>query len=190
MPGLASRCVALVRHAQTPAAAVRRVGVELGSTPDNGLRLRYFLDGDVARIALPPRAEPRQVDGLWQHTCFEAFVGGQGSRVYCEFNFSPSTEWAAYGFSGYRSGMAPLQYTRPPRVLVSVAADRVALEAIIPLEALLVLPGEGPLLVGLAAVIEERDGKRSFWALAHRAERPDFHSPAGFVLEIERASAW
>jgi hypothetical protein len=30
----------------------------------------------------------------------------------------------------------------------------------------------------------------SYWALAHRAEKPDFHSPAGFVLEIERASTW
>lgn len=190
MPGFASRCVALVRHPSTPAPAVRRIDAELGATPEGGLRLRYFLDGDVKAIALPPNAAPRQSDGLWQHTCFEAFIGGQGARAYCEFNFSPSTEWAAYGFSAYRTGMVPLVYTSPPTVAISVTEDRLALEAIIPLEALLALPGDGTLLLGLAAVIEDTYGNLSYWALAHRAEKPDFHSPAGFVLEIERASTW
>jgi hypothetical protein len=190
MSGLAPRCVALVRHPSTPAPAVRRIDVELGPAPDGGLRLRYFLDGDVDAIALPPVATPRQADGLWQHTCFEAFIGGQGARAYCEFNFAPSTEWAAYGFSAYRTGMAPLTYATPPTVAVSVAADRIALEALIPLEAVLALPGEEKLLIGLAAVIEDHNGQLSYWALAHRAEKPDFHSAAGFVLEVERVSTW
>jgi hypothetical protein len=56
--------------------------------------------------------------------------------------------------------------------------------------ALLALPGDGTLLLGLAAVIEDQSGNLSYWALAHRAEKPDFHSPAGFVVEIERASTW
>jgi hypothetical protein len=190
MPGLAPRCVSLVRHPSTPAPAVRRIDVELASTPEGGLRIRYFLDGDVSAIAMPPMAPPRQTDGLWQHTCFEAFIGGQGSRAYCEFNFSPSTEWAAYGFSAYRAGMVPIEYTNPPTVAASITEDRIALEAVIPLEALLALPGDGTLLLGLAAVIEDQNGNLSYWALAHRAEKPDFHSPAGFVVEIERASTW
>ena len=86
--------------------------------------------------------------------------------------------------------MSPLDYTHPPTVATSITDDRIALEAVIPLEALLALPGDGTLLLGLAAVIEDKDGQLSYWALAHRAERPDFHSPAGFVLEIERASTW
>jgi len=190
MSGFAPRCVALVRHPSTPAPAVRRIDVEVSSTPEGGLRLRFFLDGDVNGIAVPPSAPPHQADGLWQHTCFEAFISGQGSRAYCEFNFSPSTEWAAYGFSAYRAGMVPIDYTNPPLVTVSTTDDRIALEAVIPLEALLALPGDGTLLLGLAAVIEDQEGKLSYWALAHRAEKPDFHSPAGFVLEIERASTW
>lgn len=190
MPGFATRSVALVRHTSTQAPAVRHINVELGPAPDGGLRLRYFLDGDADGIALPPIVAPRQADGLWQHTCFEAFIGGQGALAYCEFNFSPSTEWAAYGFSAYRSGMAPLAYATPPTVAVSVSADRIALEAVIPLEAMLALPGDDILHVGLAAVIEDHSGQLSYWALAHRAEKPDFHSPAGFVLEIDRASTW
>lgn len=190
MPGFAPRCVALVRHPSTPAPAVRRIDVEVASTDEGGLRLRFFLDGDVSAIAVPPVRKTGPTDGLWQHTCFEAFVSGEGSRTYCEYNFSPSTEWAAYGFSAYRTGKVPIEYTNPPAVTVSVTDDRIALEAVIPLEALLALPGDGTLLLGLAAVIEDQNGTLSYWAIAHRAEKPDFHSPAGFVLEIERASTW
>lgn len=190
MPGLAPRCVSLVCHPSTPVPVVRRIDVEIASTPEGGLRLRYFVDGDVSALRIPPPASPQRRDGLWEHTCFEAFVGGQGSRAYCEFNFSPSTEWAAFGFSGYRTGMVPLEYSTVPTVAASVTEDRLALEAVIPLEALLALPGDDTLVLGLAAVIEDQDGRLSFWALAHRAEKPDFHSAAGFVLEIERASTW
>lgn len=190
MPALAPRCVALVCHPSTPVTAVRRIDVEIASTPAGGLRLRYFLDGDVSSLRIPAAAAAKRTGGLWQHTCFEAFIGGQGSRAYCEFNFSPSTEWAAFGFSGYRAGMVPLDYATVPTVATSLAEDRLALEAVVPLEALLALPGEEMLLLGLAAVIEDKDGRLSYWAIAHRAERPDFHSAAGFVVEIERDSTW
>jgi hypothetical protein len=46
------------------------------------------------------------------------------------------------------------------------------------------------LRLGLAAVIERTDGGHSYWALTHPGDRPDFHDPAGFVLQIERSLAW
>jgi hypothetical protein len=73
---------------------------------------------------------------------------------------------------------------------MSVTDDRLALEAVIPREVLLGLPGGAMLRLGLAAVIERSDGGLSHWALAHPGERPDFHDPAGFVLEIERDLPW
>ena len=36
---------------------------------------------------------------------------------------------------------------------------------------------EGPWQLGLSAVLEEADGAKSWWALAHPAEEPDFHAP-------------
>ena len=36
-----------------------------------------------------------------------------------------------------------------------------------------------------AAVVEETDGRLSYWALTHPAERPDFHHRDGFVLPLE-----
>ena len=187
----ASRRVELIRHTGTAAAGiVRRIDVEISWTPEGALRLRYFVDCDVSRIALPPPAAPRPVDGLWRHTCFEAFIAGEASTAYCEFNFSPSTEWAVYGFTSYREGMAQLEHALAPQVAVSITDDRIALEAIVPRETLLALPGDSMLRLGLAAVIERADGGHSYWALTHPGDRPDFHDPAGFVLQIERNLSW
>ncbi|HSW32661.1 MAG TPA: hypothetical protein VLH36_03500, partial [Steroidobacteraceae bacterium] len=101
-----------------------------------------------------------------------------------------STQWAFYGFTGYREGMAPLEHAMPPTVTSSITDDRIALEAIVPRETLLALPGDATLRLGLAAVIERNDGGISHWAIAHPSERPDFHDPAGFVLEIDRSLPW
>ena len=185
------RCVALIRHPGSPSSGVvRRIDVEISATRDGALRLRYFVDGDVSRIVVPPPAPAKPADGLWRHTCFEAFIAGQSSTAYFEFNFSPSSEWAVYGFTSYREGMAPLQHVRPPQVTTSLTDDRIALEAIVQRETLLGLPGAATLRLGLAAVIERADGGLSHWALAHPSERPDFHDSTAFVLTIDRDQPW
>ena len=38
--------------------------------------------------------------------------------------------------------------------------------------------------MNLAAVIEEEGGVKSYWALAHPAEKPDFHDPACFTATL------
>lgn len=43
---------------------------------------------------------------------------------------------------------------------------------------------EGPWLASLSAVIEEAHGAKSYWALAHGSDKPDFHHPDSFVLEL------
>jgi hypothetical protein len=41
----------------------------------------------------------------------------------------------------------------------------------------------------LAAVIEERDGAKSYWALAHPLGKPDFHDPNCFILDLAASEA-
>lgn len=187
----ATRRVELMRHPGSPSSGVvRRIDVEISTAAEDALRLRYFVDGDVGRIALPSPAPPRAADGLWRHTCFEAFVAGEGSGAYCEFNFSPSGQWAVYGFTAYREGMAPLEHVLPPKVTTSITDDRIAIEALVSRETLLALPGGPALRLGLAAVIERSDGGLSYWALTHRGDKPDFHDPGSFVLSLGREQTW
>ena len=110
---------------------------------------------------------------------------GEMPGAYCELNFSPSEEWAAFGFSAYREGMSPISLQRDPSIAVSVSEDRLALDAIVGPEILLALPGASSPRLALSAVVEETDGRLSYWALTHPAERPDFHHRDGFVLPLE-----
>ena len=63
-------------------------------------------------LLVPAPAPPVRTDGLWRHTCFEAFIAPAGSSEYWEYNFSPSGAWAAYHFTAYRTGMTPLDAGR------------------------------------------------------------------------------
>jgi hypothetical protein len=178
--------VSLVRHPASAPSAARGIEVEFAVTPGSGLRLRYLLHGPLERLRIPPPAPAARMDGLWRHTCFEAFVAGRNSPAYCEFNFSPSGDWAAYGFATYRNGSAPLSCGSPPVILVDRSAELLALATGIDCVLLETLPGQGTLRLALSAVLEEEDGRLSYWALTHPAEAPDFHHPDAFVLEVPR----
>jgi hypothetical protein len=40
------------------------------------------------------------------------------------------------------------------------------------------------LSLALSAVVEERNGALSYWALRHSPGKPDFHHPEAFALEL------
>ena len=147
---------------------------------DAVLSLDYRLRADPAGLCLPPPATPRRVDGLWRHTCLEAFVLPAGGTGYLEFNFSPSGEWAAYRFDARREGMQPLELPRDPATRVTRLPDGLRLQAEVPLPA----SCQGPLQLGLAAVVEAADGTVAYWALRHGPGAPDFHDPESFTLRL------
>jgi hypothetical protein len=41
-----------------------------------------------------------------------------------------------------------------------------------------------PWQLNLSAILEEKDGSRSYWALAHPPGDPDFHDPDCFTLDL------
>jgi hypothetical protein len=59
------------------------------------------------------------------------------------------------------------------------------LSAVIPSALLPPGPADAPLRIGLSAVIEDRDGSLSYWALRHPHGKPDFHHPDAFALELK-----
>lgn len=178
-----NRAVSLVRHPDTPCAAVRTIEVGVARGPD-GLALHYTLTGTIAALRIPSAVAPRRADRLWEHTCFEAFVRTDDTD-YREFNVSPSGEWAAYGFDRYRerSGwMCPVDL----RADVERADDRLQLVVLLPAAA---LPADARGALALSAVIESADGSISYWALRHPAGRPDFHHLDGFALLLDAVPA-
>ena len=176
--------VALTCHPSSPSAAVRGVTASARIGGAGKLAVRFALDADMQRVVLPTLKRSARADELWRHTCFEVFVALPDSDAYCELNFSPSGEWAMYGFVGYRRGMTPIEVKRPPRVAVRPTGRGLVLEAVTYLDELPMPQPGSPLRVGVSAVIEETDGGLTYWALAHPSALPDFHHRLGFVLPV------
>ena len=65
--------------------------------------------------------------------------------------------------------------------------DRFDLRVSLDLGPLATLPRDAVWRIGLAAVIEETSGRKSYWALAHPPGRPDFHHAHGFAYELPMA---
>jgi hypothetical protein len=177
---------ALVCHPATPCAAITAITADARWLPDGRLGFHYVLQGRAAEVKLPAMAQAGRADGLWKHTCFEAFVAGPSEGAYTEFNFSPSGAWAAYRFSSYREGMRPVAVVADPVIDVRASTDRIEVDAAIGSRS--VPLGDG-LLLGLTVVVEEESGGLSYWALAHASPRPDFHHADGFRFALATTAA-
>lgn len=144
--------------------------------------LRYMLDIPLASLALPSPAERERANDLWKTTCFELFVRRPEEQSYAEFNFSPSSRWAAYAFAGYRDLLDNITMQDVPEIYLDAGDEWLNVEVTF------TLPepwAHAPLEIGLSAVIEEIDGTKSYWALAHPPEGPpDFHHPDCFALTL------
>ena len=169
-------------HPDGAGASVTGIAVEAERSGPGRLALRYLVAGGSG-LVVPPPAPPERTDGLWRHTCFEAFLRAPGEAAYCEFNLSPSGQWAAYRFTGYREGMAPLEPLPTPAVAWRAAADGFELSCVLDLAEVPDLAG-APWRLALSAVIEAAAGRSSYWALAHPPGRADFHHLDGFALDL------
>jgi hypothetical protein len=175
--------VALSSHPAFPCRSRHRVEAAAQRDRDGVLRLSYAVHGGVEQVRVPAAAAPGFTDGLWRHTCFEAFLAADATS-YFEFNFSPSGQWAIYRFDGYRQGMSPVRSATPPRIGLLREPALLRLDVSVELPAVDTALAGPALRAGLCAVIEDLDGGVSYWALAHPAQRPDFHHRGGLTLPL------
>lgn len=172
-------------HPATPCAIPLAITAEVCASELGGetvLRIEFEVVGEIGRLHVPPPVlMSAPADGLWQHTCFETFVGGPSGNAYEEFNFSPSGQWAHYAFSnerqregsGHSAGLPCIQIENSPTSLKLSASAACSGP-----------PAGRPSAVGICAVIEQTDGSLSYWALHHPKDRPDFHDRNGWALSL------
>ncbi|HEX8225446.1 MAG TPA: DOMON-like domain-containing protein [Allosphingosinicella sp.] len=201
--------LSLQRHPDTPCGPLTGIEVELARTRPMKLALRYVLLGAAQDVRM------KQPDGcadpLWMHTCFEAFVRVAGEEEYLEFNLAPTGDWTAWRFRRYREGMEaasglevsilgadqrrrPMERDQRARLkeagfdtLERFEPSFYSLKAEVTLDPAMSLVLDRPWQLGLSAVIEENNGRISYWALAHPAGKPDFHHPDCFRIELPAA---
>ena len=129
-------------------------------------------------VVSEPAEQPTRAEDLWQTTCFEAFLRNPSEQGYREWNFAPSGNWAAYDFASHREGRSDADVAEP-YVRIEDNLTWWALAATIAVDA------EIPWALGVSAILEEKDGTKSYWALAHPpGDKPDFHHPVCFAAHL------
>jgi hypothetical protein len=166
-------------HPQTPSRIVDTLVVRIAIAAPGVLTVEYTIRGAIDRLRVPTAAAPLDPERLWAHTCCELFIAPAQGESYVEWNFSPSGQLARFAFSGYRRRVP----SSPPVIAapeVSRLGRELRLTAAVPL-------GDGdPLELRIAptVVVEDVRGARSYWALRHHVDRPDFHRADGFALVL------
>jgi hypothetical protein len=173
--------LSLTRHPDTPSDKVTAVEVTLTGGGD-GLLVGFIVTGSET-LLVPEWASPARREGLWEATCFEMFLKPVGGDAYFEFNFSPSTQWAAYRFESYRAGRSDMPLLVDPLIARAQMPSDPLVEVDLDLSG---LPSV-PMRAALCAIVEESGGRKSYWALAHPRGAPDFHDDACFTLELPAA---
>jgi hypothetical protein len=173
----------LAAHPDHPPASVTQVEARIIGRDANWLRVRWRIEGSQ-QLVVPPFAGRGRAYELWHTTCFELFLKPAGAVGYVELNLSPSERWNAYDFAAYRWGMAERPFPREPECTLRLGSSFAIFDAAIPVAGL----PDGECAMGLAAVIEEQGGAKSYWALAHPDAQPDFHAPACLAATLPAAA--
>lgn len=148
------------------------------------LVLEYSLKDPEGLFEVPKTAaswtvsEATRRDGLWQATCFEAFLQPSGGSHYYEFNFALSPAWNVYLFAAYREPQPP-QATED-FVLKSMHWEPAKKHLRVVLEN---KTGAKKFNAGLTAILQEKSGAKHYYAVAHKGAKPDFHLTESFILQ-------
>lgn len=178
--------LSLQSHPQSPASAVDELWVTYSWVRSGRLRIRFYVKGAIASLSIPQKTEPLRADGLWENTCFELFIREQSASSYCEFNFSPSGCWAAYQFSAYREDMADLELAEPPHIVCETSDTHVDMKVTLDLSDVAQLSSYD---VAFSAVVADKQGGKSYWALSHPQAKPDFHHEQSFTHQLKAANS-
>ena len=150
---------------------------------DSSLKLEYCLIDKGDLFELPKTTQKWKAgdvlleDGLWNHTCFEAFLNPFGMGHYYELNFSLKPAWNQYQFERYR-------YPQPPKQgsdfeLLSMVWDQFESRLIIELKNNTKFR---KFKIGLTAVLEQKNGDKHYCASAHKGAKADFHLLDSFTI--------
>ena len=150
---------------------------------DDILSIEYHLQGDLDTLIIPPQvSQPTRKSLLWEHTCFEFFLGVPGMPEYWEFNLSPAGDWNIYHLDNYRQGLREeLAFTSLPFEL-SLKPSSLVLKLQVNLEH--IIKSTQALEVSITSVIEPHTGEISYWAVTHTGKTADFHLRDSFSSSL------
>ncbi|HEX6270406.1 MAG TPA: DOMON-like domain-containing protein [Anaerolineales bacterium] len=151
---------------------------------NNLLTIHYGLTGKLEQIILPSLClNPARRDELWKATCFELFLAAKDLPKYWEFNMSPTGDWNVYRMDAYRR-IGFREETSIQLLPFQVQKDVESLVVNVAIDLNPIIHADQILEIGITAVIQNRHGSETYWALAHPASQADFHLRESFILAL------
>jgi hypothetical protein len=147
---------------------------------DGTFLVEFSWPADWALKSVPKsvtKGEVTRAHELWKTTCFEIFVQPFFDKHYWEINLSPLNKWNAYSFESYRKPSPPQETLEWQLLEMSFKAGHFSARLKSKLHS------NVDVQVGIACVLENQKGEKSYWSLEHNGNEPDFHDPASFILE-------
>lgn len=164
------------------------IEVNLNQT-ESSIFISYKLTGDLSTLDLgdgTPKHKRRMK--LWEKTCFELFLKHQSHDDYLEFNFSSVFEWNAFYFT--KKGSPLCEYAELNNVKIDILRSSDVFQLIAEIDSAF-LPkhfqrefSKGELTAGITNVLKEKNERLSYWALAHKDQKPNFHHFDSFICKF------
>lgn len=151
-----------------------------------GLNVGYWLRDPNQFIQWPKllQGNPRQ-DFLWQHTCYEIFIGVHGEDYYREINLSPSQAWQVYQFEEYR-----YPEDMPPQAAHDIELNQLkrthyGLNVTLDLTEFMLKHKLkwSNMFLGLTAVLQTSQGDQ-YYAMQHSSPNADFHNKRDWLHQF------
>jgi hypothetical protein len=150
---------------------------------DNIFSIEYHLTGDLSTLIIPPpTAKPTRKSLLWEHTCFEFFLGVPGMPEYWEFNLSPAGDWNIFHLDNYRQGLREELAFNSLSFFTELESRSLVLK--LELDLAHIIESHQNLEVSVTSVIEPPVGEISYWAVTHSGEQADFHLRDSFSISL------
>jgi hypothetical protein len=147
------------------------------------LEIQYQLAGDLEGLTIAaPVALPSRRFALWEATCLEFFLTTVGQPHYWEFNLSPSGDWNVFRLEDYRQGLRNEELLQSLPFQVSRQVGQLTLSLSVSLAGL--VDRSADLEMAMTAVLQDRAGAFSYWAVSHPGPEADFHRRDGFTVQL------
>jgi len=149
----------------------------------NKFLLHYEVNGEIGQILQSAKSSsPSRTEDLCKATCFEFFIAIPARPQYWEFNMSPSGDWNVHRMMFHKIGFhKETAFTELPFVYRK-SEDKLFLDISVDLSP--ILRPKQKVQLGVATIIQMKDGNKTYWALAHSGSQVDFRSRDDFILLV------
>jgi hypothetical protein len=178
-------------RSSTPAALTQDISItaDLTLMSANTAEICFKWIDPKHEIVMPAPKHAGRVVGLWESTCFEAFIQPSPENQpqfvqnltapvrYYETNFSFDKSWNVFGFTDYRTPTTPTELVEAKILSFDVQSNQ--------MKTVLQVDGADwrKVSISLCAVVVTRSYGKSYWSFKHADDKANFHHFDSFIIE-------